>query len=323
MKISVIIPVYNVEKYLSQCIDSIINQTYSDLEIILSDDGSTDRCPQICDEYAVKDKRIQVIHKNNGGAASARNAALRIAKGEFLAFVDSDDFIELNTFEAMMDIHQRTQADIVECAFSNDYVNKQKDRIFFQEETEFTQIEYLKLFSSHWICGLAWDKLFKRNLLNGIFYEEGHQIDDEFFTYQGVMNANKIIYSPLVLYHYRMRESSLMRDKSAVERMMFDRLEYSRKRRENVVSRYPELKQNYDLAYLNSLIAWSKAESSTIDVIIEIQQLLLDYFKNNKPCKMKPRFRLQLLQLQCADPQKIMMKRPIKTPKKSENQYYE
>ena len=264
MKISVIIPVYNIEKYLSQCVESVISQSYENLEIILIDDGSTDNSPQICDEFSRKDNRVIVIHKKNGGAASARNEGLRKATGDCLAFVDSDDFIEENAFFIMTETMLRTGADIVECAFCNDYKDKSVSVVSFQEEVAFSSTEYLRLFLSNWICGLACDKLFKTEVLKGIFYEEGHKIDDEFFTYQGVLNAQKIVYTPKVLYHYRMRASSVMRDKTAGERMLFDRLDYSKKRRERVVSKIPELKEEYDYSYLDSLLFWSKEDNMNL-----------------------------------------------------------
>lgn len=321
--ISVIIPVYNVEKYLSQCLESVIHQTYQDLEIIVIDDGSTDNGPRICDEYAERDKRIKVIHQKNGGAASARNAGLRVATGEYLAFVDSDDYLEANAYETLLDIMQRTGADIVECAFCNEFPDRTWDRVFFKKETLFSTVEYLKLYTDHWICSLIWEKLYKRSLFEGIEFEEGHRIDDEFFTYQGVMNAKTIAYNPTILYHYRMRSSGVMRDKTVGEKKLFDRLEYSTIRREKVTSRFTELKQVYDESYLNSLLLWSKNEGATISVIQEIQGLLKDYFKTNKPCKMKFDFRLQLLKLQHTNPEKLLAKRPPQEPRKDENQYYE
>ena len=100
--ISVIVPIYNVEKYLARCVDSIVNQTYKNLEIILVDDGSPDRCPQMCDDYAEKDSRIKVIHKKNGGLSDARNAGMAVATGEYISFIDSDDWIETSMFELLL-----------------------------------------------------------------------------------------------------------------------------------------------------------------------------------------------------------------------------
>lgn len=115
--ISVIVPVYNVEKYLSKCIDSILAQTYKNLEIILVDDGSPDNCPKICDEYAKKDNRIKVIHKENGGLSAARNVALDIAKGEYIGFVDSDDFIAEDMYEVLYNLAEKYNAEISSVSF--------------------------------------------------------------------------------------------------------------------------------------------------------------------------------------------------------------
>ena len=114
-KISVIVPVYKVEQYLNRCIDSILNQTYTDLEVILVDDGSPDNCPALCDQAALCDPRVVVIHKENGGVSSARNAGLNVATGEYIAFVDSDDYISSNMCEVLLEAVERTNADIAEC----------------------------------------------------------------------------------------------------------------------------------------------------------------------------------------------------------------
>lgn len=119
MKISVIVPIYNVEKYIEKCINSIINQTYKDLEIILVDDGSTDSSGKICDEYAKKDKRIKVIHKKNGGVSSSRNIALTIANGDYITWIDSDDWIEKDTYSKLADIILKNKADIIQFRLPN------------------------------------------------------------------------------------------------------------------------------------------------------------------------------------------------------------
>ena len=116
--VSVVVPVYKVEKYINKCIDSIINQTYKNLEIILVDDGSPDRCPQICDEYAKKDNRIKVIHKKNSGLGAARNTGIDAAKGEYIGFVDSDDWIMPNMYEEMVNCCENYQVPICECTIS-------------------------------------------------------------------------------------------------------------------------------------------------------------------------------------------------------------
>ena len=129
--ISVIVPIYNVEKYLDRCLKSIINQTYKNLEIILIDDGSPDNCGTICDEYAKKDNRIKVVHKDNGGLVKARNTGLDIATGEYISFIDPDDWIELNMYEEMIKIADETNTDIVRCGYYRDNDKESMERISF------------------------------------------------------------------------------------------------------------------------------------------------------------------------------------------------
>lgn len=279
--VSIIVPVYKVERYLSDCIESLIGQTYQNIEIILIDDESPDNCGSICDEYAEKDSRIIAIHKKNGGAASARNKGLNIASGELISFVDSDDYVERNAFEYMLSVINRTGADVVQCAFRDIYVNDATDRISIDQETRFLKEDYLCRFLTDWTCGLAWGKLFKRCVLEGVYFETGHVIDDEFFTYKGIMNANTIVYSPTIVYDYRRRASSAMENKNAQERMLLDRLDYLTKRRENIVSRFPELKQDYNYSYLDSLLVYSKDIALTVEVADKIKFLIKQYFREN------------------------------------------
>ncbi len=126
-KISVIVPIYKVENYLHRCVDSIINQTYTNLEIILVDDGSPDNCPMICDKYVKKDSRIRVIHKKNGGLSDARNAGINIATGEYIGFVDSDDYISLHFYQRLMNVMKVSDSDIVECEIKK---FKDNDKIY-------------------------------------------------------------------------------------------------------------------------------------------------------------------------------------------------
>ncbi len=307
--ISVIIPVYNIELYLEQCLDSVIDQTYRKLEIILIDDGSTDKSGVICDEYEIKDPRIIVIHQENAGAAAAKNAGLRKATGEYLAFVDGDDWLESFAYQTMINIMHEEKTDVVECAFRNVFPDRAVDRKRYSDKKSFTNPDYMIRYSEDWMCALTTNKLFRRTLFENIFFEEGHQIDDEFFTYQGVMNANYIIYSPVVIYNYRMRASSVMRNRTASERILFDRLAYSTKRRQLVVERFPELKQIYDYSYLDSLLFWSKDSMATVPVIKEIQRLIKCYFKDNDPCIMDFRFRIKLLLTEKAKPSSIIAKK--------------
>lgn len=126
-KVSVVVPIYNVEKYIKQCVDSIRNQTLDDIEIILVDDGSPDNCPQICDEYKKLDNRIKVVHKKNGGLSSARNAGMRVATGEYIGFVDSDDYIEVDMYEKMYNTSKKYDVDFVMCDYYKSYGSDKKE----------------------------------------------------------------------------------------------------------------------------------------------------------------------------------------------------
>ena len=117
IKVSIILPIYNVEKYLDRCVDSLLNQTLKDIEIIMVDDGSPDNCPQMCDEYAKKDRRVKVVHKKNGGLGFARNSGLDIANGEYVAFVDSDDYVGLDMYKTLYDRAEVDKCDAVFCGF--------------------------------------------------------------------------------------------------------------------------------------------------------------------------------------------------------------
>lgn len=212
-KISVIIPIYQVEKFLKKCIDTVREQTYQNLEIILVDDGSKDNCPQICDEYAKEDARIRVIHKENGGLSDARNVGIENATGEYLFFVDSDDWIEKETLAHLYAILIENQADIVECQYEKVYQETDK---LLNEKTEEIKVlqsgqalENLALenqVNNVIVCG----KLYKKNLFYEIRFPKGKIHEDEYTTYKLFYIADKIAVTNLKLYYYRQREGSII-----------------------------------------------------------------------------------------------------------------
>lgn len=283
--ISVIVPVYKVEKYLRECIESIIRQTYSQLEIILIDDESPDNCGAICEEFAAKDSRITVIHQKNGGAAAARNAGLRVAAGEYLSFVDSDDYLEPDAYETMVKAMEANHADAVQCGFRSLFLYETEDCIMFDEKKQFTGLEYMQEFLSNWTCSVACDKLFKRELFSGIFWEEGHVVDDEFFTYRGIMNARTVVYVPQIIYNYRQRKTSAMRNKKTFERGMADQIQALTQRRHDVLQVMPELRDVYNQHYLNALMWISRDVYVTADIIKKIKRCFWKYFfKERQKC---------------------------------------
>lgn len=304
--ISVIVPVYNVEKYLPECLESILGQSYRQLEIILINDGSTDESGVICDKYAKIDSRIKVIHQINGGAANAKNAGLRVATGEFLSFVDSDDYLEPKAYEFMIEKLKTHEADVVQCGFRNIYVDNAIEYITLLEATSFSTVEFLRRFTKDWTCGLLWDKLFRREIFNNIRFEEGHKIDDEFFTYQGIMNAKKIIHFSNIVYNYRKRKSSVMLRMESQQKIVLDKLEYLEKRRKRVIAKFPELKQDFDYHYLSMLVILSKDIATTEKSIKQTQYMLKKYFVEKEHCKVEFSLRKQLFLLQHRSYKKLL-----------------
>ena len=199
--ISVIAPVYNVAQYLPQCVDSILSQDYEDLEVILIDDGSTDASGEICDRYGASDSRVRVIHQKNGGAAAAKNAGLRLATGDYLTFADSDDYLEPGAYGFLMKILLETGADAVQGCFREVYQNHTEEQRIQEETLE--GYDYLLRFPKDFSCALLWNKLYRRSIYDGVFFEEGHKIDDEYFTYQGFLRPRKVVRVDRMIYNYR------------------------------------------------------------------------------------------------------------------------
>lgn len=205
--ISVIVPVYNVEKYLSQCIESILNQTFNNWELILIDDGSTDNSGEICDEYATKDNRIRVIHKENGGISSARNTGLNATKGDYIAFVDSDDYIAMDMFEKMLDIAIKTNADMVKCGFNEFNINSVKRTVNFgkQEilENDVNGCSLLHLYFQNVLYIVAWNAIYKRDLAVKVRFPERLINEDNYSAGLYLYYAKKTVCMNEALYYYR------------------------------------------------------------------------------------------------------------------------
>lgn len=275
--ISVIIPVYNVEKYLPQCLDSVLNQDHRALEVILIDDGSADNSGTICDAYAAKDGRVTVIHQKNGGAAAAKNAGLRAATGEFLSFVDSDDYLEPNVYGFMVETLKHSGAAAVQFSFRNIYTTYAEEEILKPETVD--NETYLVRFTKDWTCSLLWNKLYRRECYEGIFFEEGHKIDDEYFTYQGFLKPCRIVCDSRIIYNYRKRGSSVMSSPAAAEQRVLDCLDSAVKRRENVLARYPHLRRAFDENYLDVLHYLTDNEGGTVRTVKLLKSHLKCYMR--------------------------------------------
>lgn len=274
--ISVIMPVYKVETYLPQSIESVLNQDHQNLELILIDDGSPDNCGAICDAYAAKDSRVRVIHQKNGGAAAAKNAGLRIAAGTYLSFVDSDDFLEPDVFGYMLKTLREQEADAVQFSFRDVYTDRVEPQVL--TPCVMNEKEYLIRFTKDWSCPLLWNKLYKRSLFEGVFFEEGHKIDDEYFTYQGFLNPCKVVFDDKIIYNYRKRASSVMSSPKAGEQRILDCIDSMVRRREKVLRRWPELRKAFDENYLDTIWYLSGNIDSTEKTITVLKAHLKSYF---------------------------------------------
>lgn len=311
--ISVIVPVYNVADYLPQAVESILSQDYEALEVILIDDGSGDSSGAICDQFAAGDARVRVIHQKNGGAAAAKNAGLRLATGEYLSFVDSDDYLEPNVYGYMVEVVKQEQADMVQFAYRNIYKTRREDSILHPGRTTVDTVSYLKRFPSDWTCALLWNKLYRRALFDGIYFEEGHRIDDEFFTYQGVMNAKKIVVDDRIIYNYRRRASSAMNSAKAGQQLQFDRVDFMDKRRKIIAGRYPELKWDFDFGYMDALVYLSQNSDNNAVTIQMLKERLKQYLRekgNTRP----PRYLWKpMLKLYFTKTEKLLAQCPQRT----------
>ncbi|WP_022780080.1 glycosyltransferase [Butyrivibrio sp. AE3009] len=214
--ITVIIPVYKVENYIDKCMESVLTQSYKNLEILLVDDGSPDRCGVICDEYAKRDDRIRVIHKPNGGLSSARNAALDVMQGKWVVCIDSDDYVHRDYVQKLYDAVIRTGADISVCS---NYQEK-KDKlsivdIICDEEIVYNSADaLLKLVEDNEIKSYAWGKLYRSELFDGVRYPDGRNYEDIATTYLLFDKASKIVKIPYYLYYYLIRDDSISFNKS-------------------------------------------------------------------------------------------------------------
>lgn len=226
-KVSIIVPIYNVEQFLKQCVDSLLNQTLQEIEVILVDDGSPDSCPKICEEYKQKDKRVKVIHKSNGGLSDARNAGIKMAEGQYVAFVDSDDYVDLQMFEKLYDEAKGKNLDVCYCDYNFDMGGKirsackQKEELFIDgkkdaekflldmvgTEPQFpSDVKYLVS---------VWHGIYKRSIIeqNSISFESErlYPSEDLLFHIDFLSQCSKIGYLKECMYYWRYNPKSLSR----------------------------------------------------------------------------------------------------------------
>ena len=243
--VSIIIPVYNVEKYLDKCIASVVNQTYQNLEIILVDDGSPDSCPDICDAWKSRDPRITVIHQQNSGLSVARNEGLKLATGEFIGFIDSDDWIEPNMYGLLLTALKETNADIAVCNYQIESKTSKVTQINTEspERKQYTPEEALtKIFKLRgFICNYVWNKLYRRTVISDILFPAGKLYEDVPWTAAVIGNSQAIVSIDCPLYHYLIRHDSLTRDGQYKLRRLQDEREMIEQRLEYIRNHFPLL----------------------------------------------------------------------------------
>lgn len=261
--ISVIVPIYKVERYLAKCVRSILNQTYRNLEVILVDDGSPDGCGAICDQFAQEDSRVRVIHKENGGLSDARNAGIDIATGDYFSFIDSDDWLDGNAYEAMLAVAEKYNAKLV-CAgrYDEDETTGQSQVGLCPEKEEFVPGKELvhRIFRWDHLDSAAWDKLYARELFQQIRYPVGRVVEDVPTTYRLVLLAGGGAMLPRPVYHYLHRENSIT--SAAISEKSFHAVQNASQVYEDVCSSLPELAP--DARYL--LIVAQKYIVQTLDL---------------------------------------------------------
>lgn len=230
--ISVIVPIYDVEQYLVKCIVSILDQTYNNLDIILVNDGSPDSCPKICDKYAQRDSRIRVIHKKNGGLSDARNVGLDDALGEYVVFIDSDDWIERHYIEKLYEAMLNSGADIAVANYRHTYEDGhiENPRRVISKHHSLSRNEALQrlLIERHVYEVVVWNKLYRINLFldNDIKYPKGKINEDNYTTHKLYAASKRIAYIPDIVYNYRQRSGSIMQSLE-LEKYLVNIVQYS------------------------------------------------------------------------------------------------
>lgn len=283
--ISVIIPIYNVEQYLPKCIESIINQTYKYLEIILVNDGSTDKCLEICERYRLKDRRIKVINKKNGGLSDARNVGIDNSSGNYITFIDSDDYVDSDYVDVLYNTLISYNADMSiashKVIYSKKIIDKATGKKFCAHPKEVLD----KILYDDGIDLSAWAKLYKKILFNNIKFPKGRLFEDSATTYKLIDASKKIAVNSRSVYNYVIRNNSISNEKFSKKKM--DLIISTKEMTDFIRKKYPELEKGCDrrlmYAYLSTLTQLSKSKEKNITLKVKI----MDYIKQNRKIVLK------------------------------------
>lgn len=287
--VSVVLPVYNVEKYLPKCLDTVINQSYKNLEILLVDDGATDSSGNICEQYAKKDNRIKVLHKKNGGLSDARNYALDYIHGEYIAFIDSDDYVNERYIEVLLRNAINYDADISICDYKTvkeevtkplNCIEENKTSVYTQEEAmlQILHGSYIMQFS------VAWGKIYKRIIFNELRYPFGRKFEDVAVAHLCFNLTDKTVYSNSQLYYYLIRSGSIKNSgkfkdadvvKSAYDRLLFFK-DYENGKY------YIECKRQYMTSIMGTYARFSEATVELKKAKNELYSTFRNYYNKNK-----------------------------------------
>lgn len=251
--VSIIVPIYNVESYLENCLNSLLNQTYKNIEIILVNDGSTDNSAKIAMKYAMKTSRMHYYEKENGGLSDARNYGIKKSNGVFLCFVDSDDFVAEKFVKILYDSILFNDGDIAAVGFCYYYEGDilEEPVITTKVDVLDTKQAIIELFNEDKFCNFAWNKIYKRSLFNGISYPVGRKMEDLGTTYLLLERCRKIIYNPSKLYYYYQRNDSIMHALDA--KFYKDKVELSIERFVFLSNKYPNMVEN-KLCMINTIL---------------------------------------------------------------------
>lgn len=288
VKVSIIIPIYNVEKYLDRCMESLLNQTLKDIEIIMVDDGSPDNCPKMCDDYAKQDSRVKVIHKKNAGLGLARNSGLEVATGEYVAFVDSDDFTDVDAYRSLYENAQKRNADVVYAGFLMQHSDNTESECFVLDKewkgkeinTFLKSLIYDSLPDKETIWMSVWNAIYKRKVIenNNIRFlsEREYLSEDVVFHTMLLPLCRKVVCIPKTFYHYCYNGASLTHCNFKFEKIACNFRLY-----EKLV----EIIQKYDLKELEETIALFFINYTRGVILKGILFSSINFFKKRKLCK--------------------------------------
>lgn len=257
--VTVIVPVYNTEKYIKKCVDSILGQTYTELEVILVDDGSTDSCPRICDSYAERDSRVRVIHKENGGLSDARNAALDIVSGSYVTFVDGDDYIEKNYVEYLYSLIKKYGADMSICSYKSVDADGKPVGSPAKCGKEFVMDRkqaFFELLSRKYFSNSACFRLFKTEHFRDIRFPKGRIFEDVATVYKTMFLCDKVAFGGEALYYYLFRRGSISRNEYTPARE--DAVIFGEQMARDITEMYPELRKIADCRCFDSYVTFLK-----------------------------------------------------------------